>query len=119
MNPAAQHPNDRFDIVLHDPQDLHGDTTGNIDLRDHDPVTALAPSAAPRKGLTRLLRRKAAEAAPAAVHVCPSCGTQATIDLDDAMRGRLYLSCGPCARMWQVKVEPTIHLDEREWMLRD
>ena len=122
MDNATEQQTDRLEMVV--VGDEHGGagsgTTANLDLRDHDPVVVLTSSAPSRKGLSRLLRRRATDVTPPSpVHACPTCGRPATIDLDDGMRGRLYLSCGACARMWQVKVDPTIKQDEKEWMVRD
>ena len=48
----------------------------------------------------------------AAEHECPQCGAAARIDIHDPMRGRIHLSCDKCYKMWQEKVESTVHLDE-------
>lgn len=58
------------------------------------------------------LRDVAVPASVAAEHVCPQCGAVARIDIHDPMRGRIHLSCDSCYKMWQEKVESTVHLDE-------
>ena len=58
------------------------------------------------------LRDVAVPATVAAEHVCPQCGAAARIDIHDPMRGRIHLSCDSCYKMWQEKVESTVHLDE-------
>ena len=45
-------------------------------------------------------------------HTCPQCGTMASLDIHDPMRGRIHLSCDSCFKMWQVRVESTVHSDE-------
>jgi hypothetical protein len=45
-------------------------------------------------------------------HACPQCGAKASIDIHDPMRGRIHLSCDSCFKMWQVRVESTVHSDQ-------
>ena len=45
-------------------------------------------------------------------HNCPQCGAKANIDIHDPMRGRIHLSCDSCFKMWQVRVESTVHSDQ-------
>ena len=45
-------------------------------------------------------------------HACPQCGAKANIDIHDPMRGRIHLSCDSCFKMWQVRVESTVHSDQ-------
>jgi hypothetical protein len=45
-------------------------------------------------------------------HTCPQCGARARIDIHDPMRGRIHLSCDSCFKMWQQRVEATVHSDE-------
>ena len=45
-------------------------------------------------------------------HTCPQCGARASLDIHDPMRGRIHLSCDSCFKMWQVRVESTVHSDQ-------
>lgn len=72
-------------------------TFGPIDLRDE--IAPLAEGAA-------TLRRIDDE------HTCPQCGAVARVDIHDPMRGRIHLSCDSCFKMWQERVESTVHSHE-------
>ena len=86
-------------------------TFGPIDLRD-EIVLDHAEEPAP------LFRAEGAFAAEAPLpriddeHNCPQCGAKANIDIHDPMRGRIHLSCDSCFKMWQVRVESTVHSDQ-------
>ena len=84
-------------------------TFGPIDLRD-EIILPLTEEPAP------LFRAEsAAEVVLSRVddeHTCPQCGATARIDIHDPMRGRIHLSCDSCFKMWQERVESTVHSDE-------
>jgi formate dehydrogenase maturation protein FdhE len=40
-------------------------------------------------------------------HACPSCGTEANVDISDPWRGLLHMNCPSCFKMWQ-EVDPTV-----------
>ena len=94
MVDAAQHPRITF---------------GPIDLRDEIVLPAY-------EELAPLFRTESAAEAPLArvddEHICPQCGAKANVDIHDPMRGRVHLSCDSCFKMWQVRVESTVHSDE-------
>jgi len=94
MVDAAQHPRITF---------------GPIDLRDEIVLPAYEEPAP-------LFRTASAAEAPLArvedEHICPQCGAKANVDIHDPMRGRVHLSCDACFKMWQVRVESTVHSDE-------
>jgi hypothetical protein len=84
-------------------------TSGPIDLRDEIVLPAYEEPAP----LSRT--EGAAEVTLARVddeHVCPQCGAKANVDIHDPVRGRVHLSCDSCFKLWQVRVEPTVHSDE-------
>jgi hypothetical protein len=86
-------------------------TFGPIDLRD-EIVLDHAEGPAP------LFRSEVATEVAAPLprvddeHTCPQCGAKANLDIHDPMRGRIHLSCDSCFKMWQVRVESTVHSDE-------
>jgi hypothetical protein len=92
-------------------------TFGPIDLRDQ--ITARAEGAAtmePPAATENWLRAEGAtETRLPRVddeHTCPQCGAKASLDIHDPMRGRIHLSCDSCFKMWQVRVESTVHSDQ-------
>ena len=84
-------------------------TFGPIDLRDEIVLPAYEEPAP-------LFRTESAAEVPLARvdddHICPQCGAKANLDIHDPMRGRVHLSCDSCFKMWQVRVESTVHSDE-------
>jgi hypothetical protein len=85
-------------------------TFGPIDLRDE----VIAPPAEEPAPLFRDSTVEAPAPLPRAdsEHRCPQCGAVANLDIHDPMRGRVHLSCDSCFKMWQVRVESTVHSDE-------